>query len=302
MRTWRKRLLVLAAITLLLVGVGNGIFYWYCYPNIQRTNGVVYGERDGQPLTMDVLKPEKPNGYGVIFMVSGGWKSRAPGEVKSWMYSPLLRSGYTIFAVCHISRPKCKMPEIIEDVTRGVRFVRHHAKEYGIDPNHIGLTGGSAGGHLCLMVATRGHESHSSPSDDIDRESAEAQAVAIFYPVTDFLNMQGSSEDTGGKGPPIAFEDAFPPESANLESWKEIGHRTSPIYFINERMPPVLIHHGDSDTLVPLDQSERFRERARESGKEVKLVVHRGGDHGWYTMLLDTREFTLWFDKHLRGL
>ena len=88
--------------------------------------------------------------------------------------------------------------------------------------------------------------------------------------------------------------------STNLTIWKGIGHDLSPIYHVTSNLPPVLIYHGDADTLVPLDQSERFQAKAREFGRTVELVVHPGGEHGWLAMLWDVREFGKWFDRYLR--
>ena len=278
-----------------------GGLWWYYHPAYERVDGVPYGERNGKPLTMDIIRPKNPNGLAVAFMVSGGWKSKAAGETEAWLMAPLLRRGYTIFAICHISQPDSLVPEIIEDVARGIRTIRHRASEYGIDPNRIGVTGGSAGGHLSLMLATRGKEPNPEPKDDIDRESAAVQAVAIFYPVTDLLNLDGSTEDLGDGGPPKSFVKAFGPDAQDKEKWRQIGRDASPIYFVDQELPPTLIYHGDADTLVPLKQSERFREVAAQYNRDVKIVVHKGGNHGWASMVWDIRAFGAWFDQHLRA-
>ncbi|MEI6568862.1 MAG: prolyl oligopeptidase family serine peptidase, partial [Verrucomicrobiota bacterium] len=81
---------------------------------------------------------------------------------------------------------------------------------------------------------------------------------------------------------------------------KVIGHELSPIYYVTTNLPPSLIYHGDADTLVPLDQSERFQAEARKLGRTVELVVHPGGKHGWVTMVWDLRRFADWFDRYLR--
>lgn len=298
---WIKRGLWAALALLVLIASAVGALWWYYHPWYARVDGVLYGERNGKPLTMDIIRPANPNGLAIAFMVSGGWKSKAAGETEAWLMAPLLRRGYTIFAVCHISQPDSLVPEIIEDVSRGIRTIRHRAKEYGIDPNRIGVTGGSAGGHLSLMLATRGKESHPEPKDDIDRESAAVQAVAIFYPVTDLLNLDGSTEDLGDGGPPKSFVKAFGPEAQDKEKWQQIGRDASAIYFVDQELPPTLIYHGDADTLVPLRQSERFREEAAKFDREVKIVVHPGGSHGWASMVWDIRAFGDWFDRHLRA-
>ena len=88
------------------------------------------------------------------------------------------------------------------------------------------------------------------------------QAVAIFYPVTDLLNLGQSTENPGDGGPPKTFVNAFGPDATDMAAWKKIGRECSPIYYITKNLPPTLIYHGDADTLVPLEQSEWFRDRA----------------------------------------
>jgi len=69
-----------------------------------------------------------------------------------------------------------------------VRFIRHNAAQYGVKPDCLGITGGSAGGHLSLTMGTQGTKGDASAKDPIDRESSEIQCVACFFPPTDFLN------------------------------------------------------------------------------------------------------------------
>lgn len=271
----------------------------YLHPQIARTDGVVYGHRNGRDLVLDVLRPAKPNGLGVILMASGSWKSSGPGTFRPWIAAPLLHHGYTIFPVYHISQPEATVMEIVEEVNRAVRFIRYHAREYGVDPNRLGVTGGSSGGHLSLMLTTRGSPGPPTAPDPIDRESSEVQAVAIFYPVTDLINLGRSTENLGDGGPPKSYVKAFGPQSTNLAVWRVIGHEMSPIYYVHSNLPPTLIYHGDADTLVPLDQSQRYQAEAQAKGDIVEIVIHHQGRHGWWTMLWDIRQFANWFDRYL---
>ena len=284
---------------LLLAGLLAGGLWWYFHPRVHRTDAIVYGQRGDHKLVLDVIRPAKPKGIGVLVLVSGGWKSVKASTLKEWMITPLLRRGYTVFAVYHVSQPEATIMEIIDDMHRAVRFVRHRAAEYGVDPQRLAVSGGSAGGHLSLMLAARGQPGPPDAPDPIDRESSAVQAVAIFFPATDLLNLGESTENPGDGGPPKNYRRAFGPQSTNLAVWKVIGRDCSPIYHITTNMPPVLIHHGDHDPLTPLEQSQWFEAKARELGRTVKLVVHRGREHGWLTMPLDIRNFAQWFDEHL---
>jgi len=135
----------------------------------------------------------------------------------------------------------------------------------------------------------------------VDRASSRVQAVAIFFPVTDLLNLGTSTENPGDGGPPKSFVQAFGPEASDPAAWQRIGRELSPIYHITPAMPPVLIVHGDADTLTPLEQAQWFQQRAQDSGRTVTLIVRHGKRHGWPTMLWDVRRFADWFDQHLRS-
>lgn len=296
---WLRYSLLAVLGTALLALALAGAAWWYFHPPVVRSDGIVYGQRHGQSLCLDVIQPPDPNGAGIVFIVSGGWKSSEPGSAPVWTMAPLVRRGYTVFPVYHVSQPRATVMEIIDDVHRAVRFIRHHAADHGVDPQRIGVSGGSAGGHLSLMLATRGGPASPSAEAPDDQVSSEVQAVAIFYPPTDLLNLGESTENPGDGGPPKSFVKAFGPESTNLDIWKGIGRECSPIYHITSEMPPILIHHGDADTLVPLEQSEWFRDKAASLGREVELVIHPGKTHGWPTMVLDLFDFADWFDEHL---
>lgn len=284
---------------LLVVALVVGGIVWYANPAFERAAPVTYGERNGHELFYHVLKPKRgANGRGIVLMVSGSWKSR-PEKIEPWLLAPLLRRGYTIFGVCHLSQPKATVTEIVADVNRAVRHIRHHADDWGIDPERLGVSGGSSGGHLSLMLATRGGPGDPEAADPVERESSEVGAAAVFFPVTDLLNLGESTENLGDGGPPKSYVKAFGPRADEMPIWKVTGRELSPIYHAGPELPPVFILHGDADTLVPVDQSTRFAEAARAVGGTVELIVRRGKSHGWITMIWDLHRFADWYDRHL---
>jgi acetyl esterase/lipase len=266
-----------------------------------RTEDIIYGRKFGTALTMDIFQPEKTNGFGMIFVVSGGWYS-AKEAINVAFYDPFLKRGYTVFAVVHGSQPKFQIPEVIQDMHRSVRFIRHHAKKYGIDPNHIGVTGGSAGGHLSLMLGTQGGPGDPKAKDPIDQESSAVQCVAALFPPTDFLNYGKPGESALGENILAAFKSAFGDVPKEAAAKEKFGRDISPVYSVKSNTPPTILLHGDIDKLVPIQQSELFVKRAEEAGAKAKLIVKKGGDHGWPDWPKDFELFADWFDEHLREL
>jgi acetyl esterase/lipase len=266
-----------------------------------RTEDVIYGRKFGTALTLDVFEPQKKNGAAIFFMVSGGFFSDHK-NINPLYYQSFLDRGYTVFAVVHGSQPRFIIPEIEEDIHRAIRFVRHNASRWGVDTNKFGITGASAGGHLSLTIGTQGKPGKADAEDTVDRESSTVQAVACFFPPTDFLNWSKPDEDWMDFERTRQFEPAFGPKSKTRENRQELGREISPIYFVTSNMPPTLVFHGDADKLVPIYQSQMFEKKCKEAGAPFKLIIKPGADHGWVGMDKDMAAFADWFDEKLLGI
>lgn len=270
-------------------------------PGYQRTEDVIYGRKFGTALTLDVFKPLTPNGAAVVFIISGGWFSSHAAINPAFM-RPFLERGYTIFAVVHGSQPKFTITEIVQDIHRAVRYIRHNAAQYQFDPAKLGVVGASAGGHLSLTIGTQGKDGDPNAKDAVDRESSAVQAVACFFPPTDFLNYGQPGEDAVGVGVLKDYKAAFGPQSDTVEGRQALGKEISPRNYVSSNMPPTLIIHGNADKLVPIQQAQVFVDRAKEVGAAAQLLVREGKAHGWPKIEADLVVFADWFDEHLRGL
>nr|AFG17170.1 EstJ [uncultured bacterium] len=263
---------------------------------------VVYGHKLGIALTMDVFKPAasaKPSGIGVVWMVSGGWYSNHEA-INPALSKFFTDRGHTVFQVVHGSQPKFTLPEIVQDIHRAMRFIRGHAKEYGVDPERLGICGASAGGHLSLMMAAYGSAGDSNAKDSIDRLSSRPNAVAVFFPPTDFLNYGKAGQRA------LSYEELRPfwhvfavAANATDEERNKVARTFSPLYGLSTTSPPIFLIHGDADTLVPLQQSQEVINKLEELKVPHKLVVRDGKGHGWPGLETDLALIADWFEEHL---
>lgn len=268
------------------------------------TEDLVYGHKDGLALTLDVIQPEQNrNGFGLILVSSGSWiskKSDIPEQNQRGVLRALelIKGGYTLFVVRHGSSPRYAVSEMVPDMNRSVRFVRSIARRFDVDPDHLGITGFSSGGHLSLMAAMTADDGNAESKDPIERLSSRVQCVAVWFPPTDLLNW-GVANSYQQVDPlrSMLFKRILG-EVTDLESQLKA---ISPIYLVKKDSPPLLLIHGDADKTVPLQQSETLKVRYEELGLPVKLEVQPGGGHGAWPNIQDhfamVRE---WFDKYLR--
>jgi acetyl esterase/lipase len=236
---------------------------------------VVYGHKDGLAMTFDVIKPKaSANGAAVIFMVSGGWVSNYnPPQQTATRFKDLLDKGFTLIAVRHGGSPKYLIPEIVSDVRRAVRFIRHNAKQWGVDPNRLGVFGGSAGGHLALVLGTASDNGDPNAKEDFMKESDRVASVVAYFPPVDLRPLaRGLNPQPNG-----GTLDRFP--ALNFE--KEKAPDYSPIVHVSPDDPPTLLIHGDKDKLVPVNNSKVIHEAFQKNNVKTQLIIIEGAEHGF---------------------
>jgi len=257
------------------------------------TPDVIYGHKAGMALTFDVVQPqEDAKGVGVLFMVSGGWVSTwfPPDRVMQRnagpfnLFGALVDEGYTLFLVRHGSSPYFKVPDAVADVRRAVRYIRLHADEYGVDPDRLGVCGGSAGGHLSLMLGTASDDGNPSAEDEIEQQSGRVAAVAAYFPPTKIDEFFQLAE----RFPALDFD-------------HDLADSVSPLLHVTPDDAPTLLVHGDQDTLVPLSNSERIQAAFEAHDVPSKLIVVEGAGHGFQGEDNERAQKALidWFNEHL---
>jgi acetyl esterase/lipase len=226
------------------------------------TRDVIYGHKDGMALVLDVYRPDgNANGAGVAYMISGGWmSSEGMQQAYETMFVPLVDAGFTVFAIRHGSGPRYKVPEAWSDVSQAFQFVGSHARDYGVDPQRIGVSGISAGGHLSLMLGLNDHTANGEAA------GFRPAAVVAYMPPTDLRGMAGPSDRFG---------------ALEFDSTQETA--VSPIDYVSSDDPPVLLVHGNADELVPIRHSERMLAALKQANVKSELVVIDGAPHGLFT-------------------
>jgi acetyl esterase/lipase len=265
---------------------------------------VVYGMYSGAALLLDVYRPAQPNGYGIVYVSGSGWTAplaySAPelkSNSQSQLYAKKLASaGYTVFAVNHRALPRFRYPAPVQDVQRAVRFVRHHARRYGINAERIGASGGSSGGHLVSMLGTHDGQGVTNDPDPVERESAKVQCVVARAAPVDFLTGNNANFLIGMAKPA--------PEAKDTEEYRTYV-QASPVSYITPDDPPFLLMHGDKDEAVAFSQSEEMEAKLKAAGVTVRLLRIAGGAHGpTFPGAINPPDYlgemVRWFDAHLK--
>ena len=254
---------------------------------------VVYGHKDGMALTFDVVSPAEPSGAAVMLIQSGGWYSRwVDPKLLLPICKPLLDKGLTVFIVRHGSAPKYTVPEAVDDMRRSVRFIRLHAQDYRVDPARLGATGGSAGGHLALMLATTGDDGDPAAKEDVLKQSSRIAAAVALFPPTDIRHWTTNPPEAIKRLPQLK-----PPLTFPADKEKDV----SPILHLTPDDAPMLMIHGDKDELVPLSHSEKLLAASQTAKAPAELLVIEGAGHGYNAQhnLKVVPALVGWFEKHL---
>jgi len=252
---------------------------------------VVIVQSHGVAITMDVFTPtENSNGLGIIDVASGGWSSDR-GKIKdhdmAQVYNIFCGRGYTMFAVRPGSSSRFSAHDMVNHLESAIREIQKNAKQYGIDPDRMSITGASAGGHLASLVAVR--------------QKVNLVAAGVFFPPTDFLEYGKLKIDPSkdSRMSKIARALAYPDRGADLtdEEITEQLTAISPALQVTEGAPPFLLIHGDADPLVPLQQSQKLLAALKAKNVPAELIIKEGGGHPWLTIPVEVAKMADWFDK-----
>ena len=212
--------------------------------------------------------PEKPTGASIVVCPGGGYGMRADHEgpvVGKW----LAQNGVTAFVLRYrLGSKGYHHPVEMTDAGRAVRFVRHHAGDWKLDPQRIGILGFSAGGHLASTVATHWDEGDKSAQDLIDRQSSRPDLQILIYPVI----TMGPTGHAGSRNNLLGKERAN--DAALIELLSNEKH-------VNAKSPPAFLVHTTEDKAVPISNSDDYAAALKKAGVQVEYVRTEKGQHGF---------------------
>lgn len=252
-----------------------------------------------RPLRVDIYRPAKPQAVKrplLIWVHGGAWVGGTPQGASAFADWPgtlaaMAARGYVVAAVSYRFAKEAPFPAAIRDVKSGIRWLRAHADDYGIDPEQVGIWGESSGGHLIGLAATACGVPDLEPVDETRRRPGAApagpqspqpstcvQAAVGWFGIYD-LNFEG----------PVKYPPQPPEDPTRLflgcyadQCTAEQKRRASPVAYIDKGDAPMLLIHGDADFAVPYQQSEVMAAALKGAGVPVETLILPGANHGWF--------------------
>lgn len=279
---------------------------------IDAVTGIVYSQitstSDNRTLQMTLLVPrtDKPK-PAIVYFPGGGFTTAAHDKYVE-MRMALAEAGFVVASVEYRTVPDM-FPALLVDGKAAVRYLRAHARQFGIDPQRIGVIGDSAGGYLAQMVGVTGGEKEYDQGDYLD-QSSDVQAAATIYGISNLMNIgEGYSKEIQDIHASKAVTEAllvhgtafasYPGASILSDTAKAM--KASPMGHIRKDLPPFLIMHGTADVLVSPVQSAQLYDALKKAGDDVSYVEVEGAGHGdmyWFQKPVIDR-VVKWFKEKL---
>ncbi|MEO6054292.1 MAG: alpha/beta hydrolase [Chthoniobacterales bacterium] len=258
-----------------------------------KTTDLVYANNGGRDQRLDIYYPKTPappQGYPLIICFHGGaW---IIGN-KHWdlVLRNLTNYGYAITSVDYRLSREARYPAQLVDARNATHWLLQNASSLHLDPNRIGVSGASAGGHIALLLAFTQNQKLANTSP---LPKTAIKAVCALYPVTDLISIVPPQKrnDPGN----VISKLLGAPISQRLM----LAMQGSPMTYVSKNNPPVMLIHGDKDMIVPISQSENLAHAMWKTGADTQLIIYAGRIHGfglYPSTLMDVKKF---FDRHLR--
>jgi len=260
--------------------------------------GIEYSNPDNQHLELNMARPKAGHGPfpGIVCIHGGGFRAGSR-EGFNKLCIRLAEHGYVAVTVTYRLAPKYQFPAAVYDVKAAVRWMRANAGKYNIDPQRIGTTGGSAGGHLAQFLGVTGGVKEFEGHGGNAHYSSRVGCVVNFYGPSDLTKSYGASVDAAEVLPLFL--------GGNLKTARHRHIIASPLYWVTPDAAPTLCVQGTKDRYVAYEQAVWLVNRLKAADVETRLMTIKGADHGFRGASKAVKEQIeqariAFFDKHLQ--
>ncbi|HYW79123.1 MAG TPA: alpha/beta hydrolase [Thermoguttaceae bacterium] len=237
---------------------------------------IAYGDTDAsQKLDVYLAKSDKPV-PAMVHIHGGGWRGGSKAYVPPFLIDAVREGWLSVVSVEYRFTDVAPHPAQVNDCMRAIQFVRHNAAKWNIDPKRIGVTGGSAGGHLTLWVALHDDAADADSKDPVERQSSRVACAVSFAGPADWSLLSTLEHKHPAYRQLLGYEPGTPAEQMDAKAKKDV----SPISFVSSDDPPVMLVHGNKDDIVPIEHARNVHERLKSVGVKTELVVIEGANHG----------------------
>lgn len=239
------------------------------FDGVEAIRNIIYVPENHERHSLDLYLPKSERPLPLVIWIHGGsWHS---GSKENPPLLFLTAKGFALASINYRLSQHAVYPAQIHDCKAAVRYLRANAKTHNLDPERIGVSGGSAGGHLAALLGTTGG------ADELEGTlgkhvgvSSRVQAVFDLFGPTD-LSKFGNLDAKSSPGKLVG---------GSLKEKGEVVRLANPIAFITKDDPPFLIVHGEDDKLVPINQSEIFHAALQKVGVPSTFVRVPNAGHG----------------------
>lgn len=232
-------------------------------------------DHPSQILDFYPAKTDKPAPV-MVFIHGGGWRGGSKNHVPRFLVKANAEGWLALVSVEYRFTNVAPHPAQVDDCARAIQFIRHNAKKWNLDPSRIGVTGGSAGGHLSAYIALQDDEAKPESKDPVERQSSRVSFAIPFAGPMDWGLLSTIKHEHPAYRQLLGYKPGTPADKMSAKMKKDV----SPLHFVSADDPPVLIVHGDADKIVPIEHA-RVLDAALEAAKVSKeLYIVKGGNHG----------------------
>lgn len=271
----------------------------FCAPPVPDSviweTGIEYSNPGGVSLQLNLARPKNGEGpFPAVLCIHGGGFRAGNRESYDGLCLRLAERGFVAATITYRLAPQHKFPAAVHDTKAAVRWLRANAVTYAINPDRIGVTGGSAGGHLAQFLAVTAHVPQFEGTGGNPEQSSAVTCVVNVYGPSDFTQSYGKSVDAH-EVLPLWF-------GGNLETARPLHVEGSPLYWVTPDSARTLCIHGTEDKYVAHEQAVWLVDKLKSAGVEAELLTLEGAGHGFKGADAEKSDAALFafFESHLK--